>query len=254
MGGFTQEGVVVLTDYVLTGDCLFILPFVDDASIDLILCDLPYGHTQNPWDSTIPMEPLWAEYRRILKPNGVIALTGYGLFSAKLMLAGESIYKYSLVWKKNKVRGHLNAKKQPLRCHEDILIFYDKQPVYNPQKTTGHSPVHAFTSRTSSTNYGKSKEHSGGGSTERYPTSVVAIPVVNNDDPIHTHPTQKPVALGEYLIKTFTNEGAVVLDNACGSGSFLVAAKRLKRHYIGMEFDPFFSAISKKRLAADPCI
>lgn len=235
---------------VLQKNCLDVLPQISDKSIDLILCDLPYGVTRNKWDRVIPLDKLWVQYKRIIKDKGVIALTAQGLFSAKLVNAAEDIFRYSLVWKKNKPRGFLNAKRQPMRIHEDILIFYKKQPTYNPQKTQGHPPVHSYTKHSSDgSNYGKTKlGFSGGGSTERYPTSILEIPVVKES--VLIHPTQKPVLLGEWLIKSYTNEGDLVLDNACGSGSFLVAAKKLKRNYIGMENDGKYAAQADKRLKA----
>ena len=229
---------------IYTGDCLELLPRLPAASVNMILCDLLYGMTaRNAWDKVIPMESLWEQYRRIIKPNGVIVLTGQGLFSARLMLAAPDLYKYSLVWRKNKLRGHLNAKRQPLRIHEDILVFYSHQPTYHPQMTSGHPKMHAAYNKRSGSNY---NEASGavtkGGATESYPTSVLDIPVVNNDDPTRIHPTQKPIELGEYLIKTYTNPGDIVLDNCCGSGAFLMAAKGSGRHYVGMEADPVFAA------------
>ena len=169
-----------------------------------------------------------------------MALTAQGVFGARLIVAAEDLYRYSIVWKKNKPRGHLNAKKQPLRIHEDVHVFYRRQPRYRPQKTTGHSPVHSYTKHTGDgTNYGKTRLGiKGGGSTERYPTTILEIPVVNNDDPIHVHPTQKPEELAAWFIKTYTRRGGLVVDNACGSGAFLVAAKRLDRRFWGCDTDP----------------
>ena len=234
-----------------TGDCLELMPLLPDQCVDMILCDLPYGCTaRNEWDRIIPMEALWAQYRRVIKPNGAIVLTGQGLFSARLMLAAEDLYKYTLIWRKNKPRGHLNAKKQPLRNHEDVLVFYRKQPTYNPQMTRGHEPMHAATNRSDSKNYGKTKvSTNNGGSTVRYPQSVLDFAVLNNDDPLRVHPTQKPVALAEYLIRTYTNEGDVVLDNACRSGALLAAAKRLGRQFVGMEANPMFASHAQTWIA-----
>ncbi|RJR09553.1 site-specific DNA-methyltransferase [Candidatus Parcubacteria bacterium] len=236
---------------IITGDCLKVLPTLVEKSIDMILCDLPYGVTNNKWDCLIPLEPLWAEYKRIIKDNGVIALTAQGIFTAKLIMAAEDLFRYTLIWEKNKPRGFFNARRQPLRKHEDICIFYKKQPVYNPQKTTGHNPVHTYTKHSidgnSGTNYGKGlKGWSGGGSTERFPTSILKIDVVNEVNTIH--PTEKPVELGEWLIKTYTNERALVLDNSCGSGAFLVAAKKLNRQYLGIEIDENYCDLARKRL------
>lgn len=241
----------LMLDDIYHGDCLKLLPLIPDKSIELILSDLPYQITQNSWDVMIPMSPLWEQFRRVIKPNGVVVLTSYGLFSAKLMLAAPDIYKYSLVWQKNKTTNFLNAKRQPLRKHEDILVFYDKQCTYNPQKTTGHKPVNSFTHHrgAESDNYGKTRSGwKGGGATDRYPTSIIQIPVLNNDSGQKIHPTQKPLALAEYLVKTFSNEGDTVLDPAAGSGTMVVAAKKLKRHYIGMEISNEYYEASKNRL------
>lgn len=232
------------------GDCLGLMKDIDDNSIDMILCDLPYEVTsRNEWDKIIPMKPLWRNYRRIIKNDGAIVLTGQGLFSVMLISEASDIYKYSLIWKKNKPRGHLNANKMPLRIHEDILIFCKGQATYNPQKTHGHDPINSYNKKGSnSTNYGETRDRSGGGSTERHPTSILEIPVVNNEDKYKMHPTQKPVELGSWLVKTYTNEGDVVLDNACGSGSFLVAAKINNRQYIGMDIEKKYVNYSKSRL------
>jgi site-specific DNA-methyltransferase (adenine-specific) len=164
-----------LLDKIYMGDCLQLLPLLPTASVNMILCDLPYGVTaRNGWDKVIPIEPLWKEYRRIIKPDGVIVLTGQGLFSAKLMLAAPDMYKFSLIWKKNKPRGHLNAKKQPLRTHEDILVFYKSQPIYNPQMAQGHAPMHAAHNKQSGSNYNAAKGvPTEGGRTDRYPISVI---------------------------------------------------------------------------------
>lgn len=210
---------------------------IDDKSIDLIVADLPYEETQNDWDSMIPLEPLWNEYKRIIKDNGVIALTATFQFASKLYETRKVPFRYDIIWRKNKSTGFLNAKKMPLRQHELILIFYRKLPVYNPQKTTGHRPVNSYTKHTSDgTNYGRTKLGvSGGGQTDRYPTSVWDIPVMNNDDKNKWHPTQKPIELFERIIKTYTNEGALVLDNAAGACTTAKAAIRTNRNYICFE-------------------
>lgn len=242
------------TNTVLQGDCLELMPEIPDGAVDMILCDLPYGVTaRNRWDSVIPPEPLWKEYRRVVKEDGAIVLTAQGAFSAMMIMAARDIYRYSLVWQKNKPRGFLNANRQPLRIHEDILVFYGRQPVFHPQKTAGHDPVHSYTKHSSDgDNYGETKVGwVGGGSTERYPTSIIEIPVVNNEHPRKMHPTQKPVELGEWLINTYTNPGDLVLDNACGSGSFLVAAKRLGRRFLGMEKDEGFWKFARDRVAGE---
>ena len=226
---------------VLLGDCLDLLWRLDDESVDLVTADLPYGLTQNRWDQKIDVELLWEHYGRIIKPRGVIALTAQGVFGAELIVAAKELYRYSMVWKKNKTGGFLNVHRQPLRTHEDIHIFYRKQPRYTPIKTQGHAPTHAFTKHTSDgSNYGQTKRgiSNKGGRTDRYPTSILEIPVVNNDDPIRVHSVQKPVELGAWFIRSFTRPGDLVVDNACGSGAFLVAAKRLGRRFWGCDIDP----------------
>jgi len=220
------------------GDCLDVMKLIDDASIDLILCDLPYGVTKNKWDSVIDLKMLWAEYKRVIKINGAIVLFGQDKFSAKLMLSNEKLHRYNLIWEKTTPTGHLNAKKMPLRSHEDILVFYKKLPTYNPQKTTGHkrkvsTEQHKRGSK-KTTNYG---EHglTTYDSTERYPKSVLKFST--DKQKVALHPTQKPLALMEYLIATYSNEGEVVLDNCAGSGTTGLAAKNLNRNYIMIEND-----------------
>ena len=162
------------------------------------------------------------------------------------------MFRYDLIWEKNKTTGFLNAKKMPLRKHESILVFYKKNPVYNPQKTTGHKPVNTFTKHTSDgTNYGKTKLGiKGGGQTDRHPTSIVRIPVVNNDSHDKVHPTQKPIALFEYLINTYTNENMVILDNCIGSGTTAVACQKLNRIFIGIEIDSAYFELANRRIGS----
>ena len=205
-------------------------------SIDLIFCDLPYGITaRNKWDSEIPPQKLWEQYERIIKPNGAIVLFGSGMFAAKMILSNPTLYRYSLVWQKTTPTGFLNAKKMPLRIHEDIMVFYKKPPTYNPQKTFGHKPVHSYTKHTSDgNNYNETKRGiTGGGSTERYPTSVLTFATDKQKSSIHN--TQKPLELCRYIVRTYSNEGEVVLDNCCGSGTIPLAAKIEGRSYIGID-------------------
>lgn len=171
-------------------------------------------------------------------------------FSSLLVCSNPGAFRYEIIWRKNKPRGFLNAKMQPLRTHENILVFYRKQPKYKPQMTTGHKPVNSYTKYTSDgANYGATKAGiHGGGSTIRYPTSVLDIPVVNNDDPIRIHPTQKPEELVSWFISTYTEPGDIVLDPAAGSGTTLVAAKRLGRRCLGYETDAAMVAKATKRL------
>lgn len=217
------------------GDCLEIMPEILDNSIDMVLCDLPYNKTCNTWDILIDMNKLWEQYNRIIKSNGAIILTGMQPFTSMLVLSNLKMFKYSQVWVKTTSTGFLNAKKQPLRKHEDILVFYKKQPVYNPQMSQGHKPVHSYTKHTSDgSNYGKTKLNiQGGGSTERYPTTILEFATDKQSSALH--PTQKPLALFEYLIKTYTNEGGLVLDNCAGSFTTAVACDNLNRNWICIE-------------------
>lgn len=219
---------------VIEGDCLEALEEFPSKSIDMILCDLPYGTTQNQWDSLIPLDKLWAHYERIIKDTGVIALTSQGLFTAQLMLSNPQLFKYKITWIKSKPTNFLNAKKQPLRKHEDICIFYKKQPIYNPQMTAGEPYNKGFRKDQLTGSYGDFRTvevKSNGG---RYPTDVVYFKTAESEGPVF-HPTQKPVDLGRYLIRTFTKEGDIILDNTCGSGSFLVSAILEGRKFIGIE-------------------
>ena len=234
------------------GDCLELMKDIPDGSIDAIVCDLPYGTTACKWDTIIPFEPLWEQYRRIIKNNGAIVLTASQPFTSALVMSNTKMFKYTWTWVKNKKTGFLNAKKQPLRQVEDVVVFYSKQPTYIPQKTQGHKPVNSYTKHTSDgTTMGKTKVGiTGGGQTDRYPSNVLTIPVVNNDNSNGDkfHPTQKPVELFEYLIKTYTNEGDLVLDNCMGSGTTGVACKNLNRSFIGIEMDDKYFEIAKKRI------
>lgn len=234
-----------LVNRVFEADCLDFLPRIPDKSIDMVLCDLPYGTTQNKWDSIIDLEKLWKEYMRIIKDNGVIVLTSQGIFTAHLIMSNEQWFKYKIVWIKSKSTNFLNAKKQPLRKHEDICIFYKQQPTYNPQMTDGESYDKGIRKDQFTGSYGDFKPRHVKSDGSRYPNDVICYEEDSLDDFIYIktaeaegtvyHPTQKPVELGRYLIRTFTNPGDIVLDNACGSGSFLVAAALEGRRYIGIE-------------------
>lgn len=217
-------------------DCLNLLPQLPDKSIDLILCDLPYGTTQNPWDSVIPLDKLWEQYTRIIKDNGVIALTSHGVFTAQLIMSNPKLFKYKITWVKSKATNFLNAKKQPLRKHEDICIFYKKQPIYNPQMDIGDPYDKGVRKNQLTGSYGTFSPIKVMSDGSRYPTDVIYIKTAESEGEVY-HPTQKPVELGRYLIRTYTNENAVVLDNASGSGSFLVAAKLENRRFIGVELN-----------------
>lgn len=224
-------------------DCLKILPTLPDHSVDMVLADLPFGTTRNRWDSIIPMDQLWEQYKRLLKVGGVVALFGDEPFSSKLRLSNPKWYRYDWYWTKNNATGFLNANRMPLKRVETISIFYPKLPLYNPQKEIGYKP---YTSMTGSKtkNYGKFKSIKTVNDGSRYPTNVLAFNKVSKT----IHPTQKPVDLLEYLIKTYTNEGMTVLDNVMGSGSTGVACKNLNRNFIGIEKDPDYFKLAKERL------
>lgn len=240
---------MISIDKIYNEDCLIGMQSIDDKSIDCIICDLPYGQTQNKWDSIIPFDKLWKQYKRIIKDNGAIILFGNNLFSAHLIISNEEMYRYSLVWQKTTPTGFLNAKRQPMRSHEDILVFYKKQPTYNPQKTSGHTRKVSLARHKSNskktTDYGE-HEFKSYDSTERYPTSVITFPTDRQKSSIH--PTQKPVALIEWLIQTYTNAGDLILDNCIGSGTTAVAALNTGRHFIGFETDTEYFNKANERI------
>jgi DNA modification methylase len=217
---------------IVLGDCLKEMKTIKDKSVRLILCDLPFGMTQNDWDKKIPLDPLWKEYKRIIMDDGAILLFAKGMFTAELMLSNPDMYRYKYTWVKNRATGHLNANRMPMQATEDILVFYKRQPIYNPQKSQGHKPVNNFYTRHTGSNYGKADNcSSGGGSTERYPTDILFYPVVNN--PIH--PTEKSVELLEFFIKTYSNENDLVVDNSSGSGSLAEACINTNRNFLCIE-------------------
>lgn len=220
---------------------------IPDQSIDLILCDLPYGTTQNKWDTPINLKKLWEQYTRIIKDHGAIILTSQGIFTAQLILSNKKLFKYKMVWEKSKATNFLNAKKQPLRKHEDICVFYKKQPTYNPQMTTGKPYDKGTRKNTQTGSYGKIRPVQNKSEGNRYPTDIIYFKTAETEGPV-LHPTQKPIKLGEYLIKTYTNPQDTILDNTCGSGSFLIAAQNTNRNYIGIDIDHKYCQIAKERL------
>ena len=234
-------------NYLIQGDCLEKMQEVESASIDFILCDLPYGTTQNKWDSVIDLQELWYQYKRIIKPNGVIALTSQGIFTAKLILSNEQWFKYKIVWEKSKATNFLNAKKQPLRKHEDICIFYDKPPYYEPQMSVGNPYDKGIRKKQLSGSYGDFESCHVKSEGLRYPTDVIYFKTAESEGVVY-HPTQKPVELARYLIKTYTQEGDTVLDNAFGSGSFLVGAVLEKRNFIGIEKNESVMQYKKEKI------
>ncbi len=223
-----------MVNQVYEADCLECMKTLPDGSVDMILCDLPYGMTQNKWDCYIPLDRLWEQYLRVIKPDGAIVLTSQGLFTARLIMSRPELFRYKWIWEKSKPTNFLNAKRQPLRKYEDVCVFYKRQPVYNPQMRPGKPYDKGVRKNQLSGSYGDFQPihvHSGG---QRYPTDVIYIKTAESEGEV-LHPTQKPVALGRYFIRTYTNPGDVVLDNAFGSGSFLVAALAEGRNFIGME-------------------
>lgn len=238
------------------GDCLEILPTIEDKSVDAVICDLPYGclnksNKHVAWDKELPLDALWEQWKRIVKPNGVVVLFGQGMFSAKLMMSQPKMYRYSLVWDKVLKSGFLNANRAPLRRHEDILVFYRQMPVYNPQmeKCGLHKRNHSKGNLQTQRNrcYGNFVSTPTIVSDEKYPTSIVSIPKQHINGKSH-HPTEKPVALLEYLIKTYTNEGDCVLDCTMGSGSTMVACANTGRRGVGIELMQEYYDIAVKRV------
>lgn len=216
------------------GDCLKYLKQFPDNSIDMVLCDLPYGTTQNKWDSVIPLSKLWKEYERVVKDNGAIVLTSQGLFTAQLMMSNPKMFKYKWIWEKSKPTNFLNAKKQPLRKYEDVCVFYKKQPTYNPQMTKGEPYNKGIRKNQLSGSYGDFRPvhvHSDG---ERYPIDIIYFKTAESEGRV-IHPTQKPIELGRYLVRTYSNPGDLILDNTFGSGSFLIAALLEGRNFVGIE-------------------
>lgn len=271
-------------------DCLVGMKKIKSKSIDMILCDLPYGTTQNKWDSLIPLNDfisveiggkavslsedeymlhcykngiaideckniwkkgyqkgLWSHYLRIIKDSGAIVLTSHGKFTAQLIKSNITNFKYKIIWEKSKATNFLNAKKQPLRKYEDVCVFYKKQPTYNPQMTEGEPYNKGIRKNQLTGSYGDFDQIEVKSNGERYPTDVIYFKTAENEGKVW-HPTQKPVELGRYLIRTFTNEGNIVLDNACGSGSFLVAATLENRNFIGFELNENVELFKKEEI------
>tara|TARA_Y100000590_G_C15654344_1_gene990032 strand:- start:442 stop:1170 length:729 start_codon:yes stop_codon:yes gene_type:complete len=222
----------------LNGDCLELLNDVDDKSVDMILCDLPYGQTHNKWDSVIPLDKLWKQYKRVIKDNGCIALFGQGMFTADLMYSNKKWWKYNLIWDKVLTNGFLNANRMPLRSHEDITIFYNKPPTYNPQKVLGKkNHTKGKVKQNKNNNYGKHNfvDNSDELGNMKHPKSILTFTRPHSS--VMKHPTEKPVEVCEWLIKSYTNEGDVVLDNCMGSGTTGIACENTNRKFIGMELN-----------------
>ena len=245
-----------MTTRLMKGDCLERMEEIESGSVDMVLADPPYGTTACKWDSVIPLEPMWEQLKRVIKPNGAIVMTASQPFTTTLISSNMKMFKYCWVWEKNRVTGFANAKKQPLRCVEDVVVFYQSPPEYNPQglkridKTVKNGAsvggdslrgdVSASSGKGSLRTAGKEYKQEFTG----YPRQVLQI----KSESKTAHPTQKPVALMEYLIKTYTNEGETVLDFTMGSGTTGVACKNLGRDFIGIEMDDKYFDIAKKRI------
>ncbi len=238
-------------------DCLIGMQDIEDKSIDMICCDLPYGvlnknSKSSKWDEIIPFDKLWEQYKRIIKDNGVIVLFGQGMFSAHLMSSNPEMWRYNLIWDKVAKSGFLNAKRMPLRQHEDICVFYNNMPIFNPQMVrcephrrnhTRGNGCHQNKNRC----YGSFVEVPTIISDEKYPTSIISISKEHTNGKFF-HPTQKPVELIRYLIRTYTNEGDLILDNCIGSGTTAIAAIKEKRYFIGMELNKEYFDIAEDRI------
>ena len=236
--------------WLMQGDCLERMKEIPSGSVDMVLTDPPYGTTACAWDSIIPLDPMWEQLKRIIKPNGAIVMTASQPFTTTLIASNMKMFKYCWAWDKVLPRGHLNVKRQPLRVFEDIAVFYGSQPTYNPQKTTGHNRKIAHTKYEKTgigeQVYGAEKRDTHYDSTERYPTGIIKISNASQSGKVH--PTQKPVALMEYLIKTYTNEGETVLDFTFGSGTTGVACANTGRKFIGIELDLNYFNIALDRI------
>ena len=243
---------------VIQGDCLKVMPEIPNKSIDMILCDLPYGTTACSWDTIIPFEPLWEQYKRIIKDNGAIVLTASQPFTSKLVMSNLKMFKYEWIWDKVSGKDFYQARKRPLKQHENILIFSNGNTIYNPQtyeaeKKNMRDRVKNKTKAQKGTIYGDLKEYvSKKDERRRYPGSVFVHSYQENE--LHyskrLHPTQKPVALFKYLIKTYTNKNDLVLDNCLGSGTTGVACKQLNRNFIGIEISEKYCKIAQDRINA----
>ena len=237
-------------DKIHLGDCLELMPSIPSKSVDMILCDLPYGTTACEWDSVLDMGKLWAEYERVIKDNGAIVLTANNVFAFQLWASNPKLFRYKWVWEKTMGTRFLNCNKMPMGKHEDVLIFYKMPPIYNPQKRTGFKSIakqqgQKAQSRDTLRPFGKD-DYSYSSDGSRFPIDVLEI---DNPNGKSEHPTQKPVALFEYLIKTYTNENELVLDNCSGSGTTAVACMNTNRRFICIERDETYHRKSLERLA-----
>lgn len=246
-GEFVHVERLVSKIELMRGDCLKLMFDIPDNSVDLICCDLPYGTTRCKWDTTLDLGALWWHYKRVAKSNCAILLFAQTPFDKVLGVSNLQMLKYEIIWEKPSATGHLNAKKMPMKAHENILVFYENLPNYNPQKTSGHERKTAHKRVTLNSDiYNDNTAATDYDSTERYPRSIQVFS--SDKQTCRLHPTQKPVALIEYLVKTYTNEGDTVLDNCMGSGTTGVACKKLGRDFIGIELDGDYFETAKARI------
>ena len=245
-----KQNIESFINKVICGECISVMKDIPDKSVDMILCDLPYGTTACKWDTIIPFEPLWEQYKRIIKDNGAIVLTASQPFTSALVMSNIKMFKYSYTWVKTKPSGFQNAKRIPMKKHEDVLVFYNAQPTYNQQNLIKlEKPIKSGRARLRN-----DEQHKLGvaGKLEHKTTHTgwqdSVLYFANPSGKGHLHPTQKPVALFEYLIKTYTNECDLALDNCAGSGTTGVACKNLNRNYILIEKEPEYIEIINKRL------
>lgn len=251
---------------VVNADCLEAMRYIKDKSIDMVLCDLPYGTTSCKWDIIIPFEPLWEQYKRIIKDNGAIVLTASQPFTSLLIMSNLDMFKYELIWHKNFSGGFILAKSRPMKYHENILVFYYKQPTYNPQFESYAKSVKDRFKKSGKVNCDNGIKNSLINNIQhikkaqafinyergKYPSTVMSIKSDENANGKRIHPTQKPVSLFEYLIKTYTNDGDLVLDNCAGSGTTGVACANTNRNYILIEKDETYCSIIEKRISELP--
>ncbi|NOQ37376.1 site-specific DNA-methyltransferase [archaeon] len=239
-------------DKIICGDCLDVMKEIPDRSIDMILCDLPYGVTQNREDKTLDLTLLWTQYLRIIKDKGIIVLTSQFPYTLDLINGNRRYFRYDLIWDKHLTSGFLNSNRMPLRKHEHLLVFYKRLGKYNPQFMAG-KPLHSkgisyMDKEHKNNNYGHFDmvDDSRAGSTSKYPVSIISIPKSHPSKALH--PTEKPVRLAEYLISTYTDVGDIVLDNCIGTGWTAVACKHLSRHFIGIDISRAYCDMSEQRL------
>jgi len=233
----------------MRGDCLKLLPELKNDSVDLVLADPPYGTTQNKWDSVIKLDDLWRELKRVAKPRCAIVMTSQQPFTTSLIASNQKQFKYCWVWVKDNSTGFLNAKKYPLKIHEDIVVFCERPHIYNPQMSEGAPYTATRHSYANTSNYGEQKDSTLVNTGVRHPNTLLRY----KRDKDKVHPTQKPIALMEYLIRTYTNEGGAVLDFAMGSGTVGIACERAGRDFIGIEKDDEYFNLAAERISNPGC-